>query len=185
MNHSYPEGKRLLLCISMCRAEDGVRKADPPHQKRRKAKQSARPAREGIERWQFPRTSSLPAMSKTTPLACDQKQPERQEVRPVASGYGSVKSGSRPEVSRHRQGIPVINLSEPGSQACVRKRRSKRAKRPHSKFSGRKALDGPAMRPATPLAVENGVGKLAANVRQMPAWERECGELPSPNARWQ
>ncbi len=37
------------------------------------------------------------------------------------------------------------------------------------------------MRPATPLAVENGVGKLAANVRQMPAWERECGELPSPN----
>jgi hypothetical protein len=31
------------------------------------------------------------------------------------------------------------------------------------------------MRPATPLAVENGVGKLAANVRQMPAWERECG----------
>jgi hypothetical protein len=37
------------------------------------------------------------------------------------------------------------------------------------------------MRPATPLAVENGVGKLAANARQMPAWERECGELPSPN----
>ena len=26
----------------------------------------------------------------------------------------------------------------------------------------RKALDGPAMRPATPPAVENGVGKLAA-----------------------
>src|SRR5581483_6663927 len=37
------------------------------------------------------------------------------------------------------------------------------------------------MRPTTPLAVENGVGKLAANARQMPAWERECGELPSPN----
>ena len=37
------------------------------------------------------------------------------------------------------------------------------------------------MRPATPLAVENGVGKLAANARQMPARERECGELPSPN----
>jgi hypothetical protein len=37
------------------------------------------------------------------------------------------------------------------------------------------------MRPTTPLAVENGVGKLAAKVRQMSAWERECGELPSPN----
>src|SRR5579884_829587 len=33
----------------------------------------------------------------------------------------------------------------------------------------------------TPLAVENGVGKLAANARQMPAWERELGELPPPN----
>jgi hypothetical protein len=42
------------------------------------------------------------------------------------------------------------------------KRQSKRAKRPHSKFSDRKALDGPAMRPKIPLAVENGVGKLAA-----------------------
>ena len=40
------------------------------------------------------------------------------------------------------------------------------------------------MRPDTPLAVENGVGKLAAPLRrerQMPARERERGELPSPN----
>ena len=36
------------------------------------------------------------------------------------------------------------------------------------------------MRPETPLAVENGVGKLAANWRLMSAWEREPGELPSP-----
>ena len=57
----------------------------------------------------------------------------------------------------------------------------KQAEKPHSKFSDRKALDGPAMRPTTPLAVENGVGKLAAKARQMPAWERECGGLPSPN----
>ena len=52
---------------------------------------------------------------------------------------------------------------------------------PHSKFSDRKALDGPAMRPTTPLAVENGVGKLAANARRMSAREREPGELPTPN----
>jgi hypothetical protein len=43
---------------------------------------------------------------------------------------------------------------------------AKRAKRPHSKFSDRKALDGPAMRPGTPLAVENGVGKPAAAERR-------------------
>ena len=43
-------------------------------------------------------------------------------------------------------------------------------------------LSGPATRPMTPLAVENGVGKLAAPEmrRQMPARERELGELPSP-----
>ena len=43
-------------------------------------------------------------------------------------------------------------------------------------------LSGPATRPETPLAVENSVGKLAAAEmwRQMPARERELGELPSP-----
>jgi hypothetical protein len=43
-------------------------------------------------------------------------------------------------------------------------------------------LGGPATRPKTPLAVENSVGKLAAAEmwRQMPARERELGELPSP-----
>ena len=49
------------------------------------------------------------------------------------------------------------------------------------KIQGRKALDGPATRPQTPLAVENGVGNPAALERRpMPVWERECGELPSP-----
>ena len=42
------------------------------------------------------------------------------------------------------------------------------AEKPHSKFSGRKALDGPATRPETPLAVENGVGKLTAPERGAP-----------------
>src|SRR5260221_1576485 len=43
-------------------------------------------------------------------------------------------------------------------------------------------LGGPATRPKTPLAVENSVGKLTApeTGRQMPAREREHGELPSP-----
>jgi cysteine synthase A len=44
----------------------------------------------------------------------------------------------------------------------------KRAEKPHSKFSDRKALDGPATRPKTPLAVENGVGKLTAPEKGAP-----------------
>jgi hypothetical protein len=44
----------------------------------------------------------------------------------------------------------------------------KRAEKPHSKFSDRKALDGPATRPGTPLAVENGVGKLTAPEKGAP-----------------
>jgi hypothetical protein len=44
----------------------------------------------------------------------------------------------------------------------------KRAEKPHSKFSRRKALDGPATRPETPLAVENGVGKLTAPEKGAP-----------------
>jgi hypothetical protein len=44
----------------------------------------------------------------------------------------------------------------------------KPAEKPHSKFSVRKALDGPATRPKTPLAVENGVGKPAAPERGAP-----------------
>jgi hypothetical protein len=49
-----------------------------------------------------------------------------------------------------------------------RNHQPKRAEKPHLKFSGRKALDGPATRPQTPLAVENSVGKLAAPARVAP-----------------
>jgi hypothetical protein len=99
----------------------------------------------------------------------------------VAPGQRTVKNGGRPGANGKVAETQITNVSLPGPQAGVRKRQPKRAKRPHSKFSDRKALDGPAMRPVTPLAVENGVGKLAAKARQMPAWERENGELPPPN----
>jgi len=64
-----------------------------------------------------------------------------------------------------------------------RNHQPKRAEKPHSKSRRRKALDGPATRPVTPLAVENSVGKPAAPCggRQMLARERERGALPSPN----
>jgi len=35
----------------------------------------------------------VPAMLKTTPLDCEQTQPESEEARPVASGERAVKSG--------------------------------------------------------------------------------------------
>ena len=82
----------------------------------------------------------------------------------MASGERAAKSGGRPSAKRSR--------GERKSQACldlVRKPVAQpsveRAEKPHSKFSGRKMLNGPATRPKTPLAVENGVGKPAAPVR--------------------
>ncbi len=65
-----------------------------------------------------------------------------------------------------------------------RNHQPKRAEKPHSIIRCRKASDGPATRPKTPLAVENGVGKPAAPLRRerlMSARERERGALPPPN----
>ena len=99
----------------------------------------------------------------------------------MAPGQRTVTNGGRPGANGKDAELQITNVSSPGSQAGVRKRQPKRAERPHSKFSRRKALNGPAMRPETPPAPENGVGKLAAKARRMSAWERERGELPSPN----
>jgi hypothetical protein len=54
------------------------------------------------------------------------------------------------------------------SASWWRNHQLKQAEKPHSKSSVRKALDGPATRPMTPLAVENGVGKLTASERGAP-----------------
>jgi hypothetical protein len=64
-----------------------------------------------------------------------------------------------------------------------RNHRPKQAEKPHSKSSGRKALDGPATRPKTPLAVENGVGKLTASERGAPnvGMGKRAWRTPSPH----
>jgi len=49
-----------------------------------------------------------------------------------------------------------------------RNHQPKRAEKPHSKSARCKAPDGPATRPETPLAVENGVGNPAAPARVAP-----------------
>jgi gas vesicle protein len=87
--------------------------------------------------------ASLPSSMKGSPKAsCEQRWPTlRKMVKTRSESHKRVLSWS---VSRCRNHQP------------------KRAKRPHSKSGVRKAPDGPAMRPETPLAVENSVGKPAA-----------------------
>jgi hypothetical protein len=85
----------------------------------------------------------------------------------VASGERAVKSGGRPGANG---GDAKENHRRVSTWFAGRWRNHqlKRAEKPHSKFSDRKALDGPATRPKTPLAVENGVGKLTAPEKGAP-----------------
>lgn len=80
----------------------------------------------------------------------------------MALGQRAVKSSGRPGASWLRRGEEDIDVSWPGSQAGGATTSPSELKSLTQQFSGRKALDGPAMRPETPLAVENSVGKLAA-----------------------
>ena len=79
----------------------------------------------------------------------------------MASGQRTAKSSGRPDANGEDADVSHKRVFT-WFAGRRRKRQPKRAKRPHSKSSGRKALDGPATRPVTPLAVENSVGKLAA-----------------------
>ena len=81
----------------------------------------------------------------------------------MASGERTAKSRGRPEANRSRRGDEVINVSLTWFASRWRNHQPKRAEKPHSIIQCREALDGPATRPKTPLAVENSVGKLAAN----------------------
>lgn len=58
--------------------------------------------------------------------------------------------------------MAITDVSSPGLRAGGATTSRSELRGLTRKFSDRKALDGPAMRPTTPLAVENGVGKLAA-----------------------
>ena len=83
----------------------------------------------------------------------------------MARGERAVKSGGRPcaNGSDAKENYRRVWTWFAGRW---RNHQLKRAEKPHSKFSDRKALDGPATRPKTPLAVENGVGNPAAFERR-------------------
>jgi hypothetical protein len=68
-----------------------------------------------------------------------------------------------------------MNVSLPGPQAGGATTSPSGLRGLTRYFSDRKALDGPAMRPNTPLAMENSVGKLAAD--QAP--NASTGKFPS------
>jgi len=80
----------------------------------------------------------------------------------VVPGQRIASSDGRPGANGGDANKKIANVSSPGSQAGGRNHQPKRAQRPHSIIQCRKVLDGPAMRPKTPPAVENGVGKPAA-----------------------
>ncbi len=101
-------------------------------------------------------------MFKKTPLDCETKSNLRVKRRDPWRGENALPKA-----------VAVLELS--GQDAVENHRRvltwfagrwrnhqSKQAEKPHSKASGGNALDGPATRPKTPLAVENSVGKPAA-----------------------
>ena len=94
-NCSYPEGIRLLLCNQhgartlAVKGESQTCLKKPP-----KDGQNGRTRREEhADQASSVKNFQVPAMLKTTPLDCEQKQPESEEARPVVSGERAVKSG--------------------------------------------------------------------------------------------
>jgi hypothetical protein len=140
----------------------GHAKTRSTNKRRRKAGQNEHPHREGHDGWAgCVKTFRASAMLKTAPPGCEKKQPVSEEARPVASGERAVKNSGCPgangqDAKENRRRVLTWFAGR------WRNHQPKRAEKPHSKFSDREALNGPATRPETPLAVENGVGKPAA-----------------------
>jgi hypothetical protein len=174
-NRGCPVGTRLLPRASTERNALAVRQfVGSASQKRRKALQRERSRREGCESGKTPPPSETPAIPQAGPLACETKCNSRVKRSDPWHRANALPKAMAVPVQAVKTRTQVTSVSLPGLQVGARKRQSKRAKRPHSKSCRRKALDGPATRPKTPLAVENSVGKLAAIARLMPAREREC-----------
>jgi hypothetical protein len=107
-------------------------------------------------------------MLKTTPLDCEIKgnlREQRRDPWPRANAPPKVAADPEPVV-KTRTKIRRRVLTWFASR--WRNHQPKRAEKPHSKSAHRKVPDGPATRPTTPLAVENGVGKPAAPEKGAP-----------------
>ena len=107
-------------------------------------------------------------MLKTTPLDCEIKSSLREKRRdpwPWANASSKAMADPAPVVKTRKQ-IRRRVLTWFASR--WRNHQPKRAEKPHSKSAHREVPDGPATRPITPLAVENGVGKPAASEKRAP-----------------
>jgi hypothetical protein len=165
-NRSHPEGGQLLLCISTVRmALAGLhqQRSRTAQRKTPKGKQKERPHREehgnsagSVKNFQ------APAMLKTTPLDCEIKSNLREQRRdpwPGANAPSQAVADPGPVVKTRKKIRRRVLTWLAGRW---RNHQPKRAEKPHSKSARCKTADGPATRPKTPLAVENGVGKPAA-----------------------
>jgi hypothetical protein len=154
----------LLLCISTVQTTlAGANKIETAQRKTPKGGQKERAHREehgnsagSVKNFQ------APAMLKTTPLDCEIKSNLRVKRRdPWSGANASSKAMADPRlVVKTRQKIRRRVLTWFAGR--WRNHQPKRAEKPHSKSARCKVPDGPATRPITPLAVENGVGKPAA-----------------------
>src|ERR1039458_1180363 len=164
MNRSHPEGEKLLLCISTVRtALAGAINLRPPSEKRRKADKGSGRIGKNTKTGRFREKLPRPAMLKTTPLDCEIKgnlREQRRDPWPRANAPSQAAADPEPVVktrAKIRRRVLTWFVSR------WRNHQPKRAEKPHSKSAHRKVPDGPATRPTTPLAVENGVGKPAAS----------------------
>jgi hypothetical protein len=140
---------------------------DPPAPKSPKGGQREPPGPGRIRiAARFDETSRTPAMRETTHRwLVNQRQPERSEVRPVARGQRTAKSGGRPRADGRDAETKLrtcLNLvrrpvaqpsAEAGQEASLEIQRARAPGRPCYEAE------------RTPLAVENSVGKPAANWR--------------------
>jgi len=166
MNRSHPEGAQLLLCISTVRTSlAGAIEIETAQLKTSKGGQRERTHREehGNSAGSVKNFHS-PAMLKITPLDCEIKgslRVKRRDPWPWANASPKAMADPRPVVkTRNEDSRRVLTWF---ASRC-RNHWLKRAEKPHSKAAHRKMPAGPATRPRTPLAVENGVGKPAAPI---------------------
>jgi hypothetical protein len=156
----------LLLCASTERsALAAVEPNDPPKPKSPKGgqRESPGPGRIRVEA-RFDETSRTPAMRETTHRwLVSQRQPERSEVRPVARGQRTANSGGRPRAEGRDAETKLrtcLNLvRRPVAQPSAQAGQEASLEIQRARAVGRPCYEAER----TPLAVENSVGKPAAN----------------------
>jgi hypothetical protein len=114
VNRSYPEGNRLLLCISTGRTTlaDSIKPFETAQGKPVKAGQTERPHRgEPADQANRGKNFRASAMLQTTPLACERMQPESEEARPVIRANAPVKPVADPDQKWSRREAEIAAVS--------------------------------------------------------------------------